>query len=197
MTLPVPHDGRHQRAEYLPRSRRRRSGRGGRSRAPRGSSPPTRRGGSFDVAHDVVEAGEADLGTRGGSCGGPNPGRTRRHSRCGRGTCAPSRRRCGSPHGGWRRARRCRPRAGARAARRGRARRRRPASASSTRKQMSRTPSPWACTCSAIGESGVSAPVTMKRMRPCCSTCDTRSRRPVSAPSRPRPRTRTPPPGTR
>ena len=48
---------------------------------------------------------------------------------------------------------------------------------------MSFTPSPWVRTCSAIGDSGPSAPVTMNLMRPCCSRWDTRSRRPVSGPA--------------
>src|SRR5215207_7759582 len=47
---------------------------------------------------------------------------------------------------------------------------------------MTFTPSPWRRWCTAMSHLPVSVPVSTSRMRPCCRTCETRFRAPVSRP---------------
>ena len=57
------------------------------------------------------------------------------------------------------------------------------AATSGTPSAMTFTPSPWRRWCTAMSHLPVSVPVSTSRMRPCCRTCETRSRAPVSRPA--------------
>ena len=136
----------------------------------------------LDVADDVVDREQADAGGAGVAR------RVAGHERAlvfasGRRTCAASRRRSRSWRSGSCRARRSPPTARARPWRRASSPRGRRASTSGTDSAITFTPSPWAAWWRPISWSGTSAPVRTIRMRPCSSTCDVRSRTPVSRPA--------------